>query len=257
MTSALSARTCSETGLRLLADAGEQTFRVAKPKYGPLSAPERTARSARRRWGRYDSYGRTLYLASDEETAFAEVLSVFKRQLGAVDPLEKDAAALGLTREEFLEIVAAEWQESSFMGVGAIPRQWRTDRSMFRVDNVGGGVWIDIEHPDSIAAIEPRVESVLARHGIRALTTAVLRGDNRIVTTAIANSLRRITLDDGSVPHGIHFGSKWGGGWCRAVWLPGDEEEWSTDLISLSGEDILATDEHLARASERFRIRVF
>ncbi|MCJ1698396.1 RES family NAD+ phosphorylase [Rathayibacter festucae] len=251
------ARTCSETGLRLLPDAGEQTFRVAKPKYGLLSAPLRSGRSARRRWGRYDSYGRTLYLASDEETAFAEVLSVFKRRLGAADPVEKDAAALGLTREEFLEIAAAEWQESSCMGIGAVPRQWRTERRMFRVETAGSGTLIDVEHPDSIAAIEPRVEGVLARHGIRALTTAVLRGDDRIVTTAIALSLRRITVDDGSVPQGIHFGSKWGGGWCRAVWLPGDEDEWSTDLRSLSGEDILATDEHLIRASERFRVRVF
>ena len=257
MTSGASARTCSETGLRLLADAGEQTFRVAKPKYGPLSAPERVGRSARRRWGRYDSLGRTLYLASDEETAFAEVLSVFKRRLGTNDPLEKDAAALGLTREEFLEIVAAEWQESAFMGIGAVPRQWRTERRMFRIGAVGSGTWIDVEHPDSIAAIEGRLEDVLARHGVRALTTAVLRGDNRIVTTAVAAILRRITLDDGSVPHGIHLGSKWGGGWCRAVWLPGAEDQWSTDLISLSGEDVLATDEHLIRASERFRIRVF
>lgn len=250
-------RTCEKTGLRLIRDAGEHAFRVAQPWYGPLSAPERTVRSARRRWGRYDTLGRTLYIASDEETAFAEVLSAFKRQIGAHDPLEKDAAALGLTRDDFLEIVSEDWQESAFMGVGAVPRQWRADRRLYRVGLQSPGWWIDVEHPDSLAAIEELVAEVLERFGVRALTTAVLRGENRIVTTAIARVLRSTTTDDGTTPRGIQFGSKWGGGWCRAVWLPGDEEQWSPGLVSFEGKSILATDEHLVRTSERFRIKVF
>jgi len=249
--------TCTATGLRLVPELGETTYRIAKPRYGALSAPERTARSARKRWGRYDSLGRTLYLAREAESAFAEVLSPFKRQLGALDPLESDAAALGLTRSELLELVAEEWGEAQFMGMGAVPQQWRVDRCVYEVIGQGDGWWIDVEHPDSLSVLEATIEPTLIRQGVRSLTTAVLRGENRIVTTAVGMHLRGIELFDGSVARGLQFGSKHGGGWCRAAWMPGAADSWSADFIATSGEPLLVTDEHLARASERFRIKVF
>lgn len=250
-------RTCSTTGLRLVPELGETTFRIAKPKFGALSAPERTIRTARKRWGRYDSLGHTLYLAREAETAFAEVLSPFKRQLAAIDPLEKDAADLGMTRSEFLEDVSAEWDEKQFMGMGAVPQQWRVDRCIYQVNGEGDGWWIDIEHPDSLSALEGALAPVLIRQGVKSLTTATLRGENRIVTTAIGEHLRRIRLDDGSAARGLQFGSKHGGGWCRAAWMPGASDSWTTDFIATSGEPLLVTNEHLARACERFRIKVF
>nr|WP_161805522.1 RES domain-containing protein [Frigoribacterium sp. RIT-PI-h] len=228
-----------------------------KPKFGPLSAPERTIRTARKRWGRYDSGGKTLYLAREAETAFAEVLSPFKRQLASTDPLEKDAAELGLTRSDFLEIVSAEWNEEQFMGMGAVPQQWRVDRCIYQVNGEGDGWWIDVEHPDSLAVLEEQLEPVLIRQGIKSLTTAVLRGENRIVTTAIGAHLRHLPVLGGSPARGLQFGSKHGGGWCRAAWLPGPDDSWTADFIATSGEPILVTNEHLARASERFRIKVF
>jgi hypothetical protein len=248
---------CRLTGLRLVPELGERTFRVAKPRYGALSAPERTARNARKRWGRYDSLGRTLYLAHEAETAFAEVLSPFKRQVSTRDPLEADATALGLTRDEFLEAVAAEWQESQFMGIGAVPQQWRADRRLYEITGVGKGWWIDVEHPDSIAVLEEKIEPVLLRQGVKALTTSTLRGENRLITTAIATLTRRIELFDGSQARGVQFGSKYGGGWCRAAWLPGEGETWTADFVALAGDPLLLTDERLARASERLRIKVF
>jgi hypothetical protein len=239
-------------------ERSERSVRIAKPKYGAISAPERPvrpARSARSQWGRYDSPGRTLYVASDLETAFAEVLSPFKRQLGATDPLEADAAALGITRAELLEIISAEWTERGFMGMGAIPRQWRTDRSIFQLFGQGDGWYIDVEHPDSIAAIEVALEGMLAKREVSSLTTAILRGPDRDVTTRIGRFLRRVDIDSGAPAKGIQFGSKFGGGWCRAIWLPDDDSV--LDLVALSGEPILVSNEALARASERFRIRVF
>lgn len=230
---------------------------MAKPKYGGLSAPERDAALSRERWGRYDSPERTLYLANDLETAYAEVLSVFKRQLGAVDPLEKDAAALGIKREELLEIVSREWQESSFMGMGAIPRQWRADRMIYEVYAEGEGWLVDVEHPDTLSKLEELLSEVLVREEISTLTTAILRGENRRVTTEVGRLLRRVELDVESNARGIQFGSKFGGGWCRAIWLPDQRDDWSEDLIVLSGEQILVSDEHLARACERFRLHIF
>lgn len=253
-------RVCTSTGLQLIAEAGESTFRVAKPQYGSLSSPERRREFDRSRWGRYDSPGNTLYVAEDEATAFAEVIAPFKRQFGMVDPLEKDAAALGMKREEFLEAVAEEWSIEQFMGIGAVPRQWRTDRQLYRVYCETRGWFIDVEHPNTISWLEGQTEvaSRLSDYKIPALTTAVLRGENRQVTTLVGTLLRQTILDTGLPALGIQFGSKFGSGWCRAIWMPRpNTEDWGPDLIELSGEQILATDEHLARACEWFRIRVF
>lgn len=232
-------------------------FRVATTRYDPISAPERLAGASCEQWGRFDSPGLTLYAAQKKETAYAEVLAQFKRQLGAVDPLAADAAAIGMSREEFLESIADEWAASSFMGLGAVPASWRHDRGMYEIFALPGGWWIDIDHPDTISRLEQELESLLVREGVTALTTAVLEGDNRRITTTIGERLRRIELDDGSSARGLQFHSKHAGAWCRAIWLPGAGEDWSADLTALSPERVLVSDEHLARACERFRIRVF
>lgn len=261
-------RRCAKTGLQLVAEAGEQTFRITKPIYGPLSAPTRSLpqEDDNDPHGRYDaSPGRTLYVAQLLDTAFAEVLSPFKRELGAVDPIAKDAAALGMTRDEYLESVQADWDERGFMKMGAIPKKWRDDRSIYNVygpvANLYGesaGWYIDVEHPDTIGVLERELEHVLAAQGISQLTTAVLRGENRIVTTLIGTHLYRTELDDGTLARGIQFGSKFGGGWCRAIWIPEDDDDtWFVDLIATSGEPILVNDAALRTAAERFRIKVF
>lgn len=247
-------RTCATTGLRLIAAAaGDIGYRIAKEKYPVISAPERTADVHRNEWSRYDTLGRTLYVAENRETAYAEVLSPFKRVLGAHDALAADAASLGMSVSDFVEAIAREWAERDFMGLGAIPAAWRYSRSIYEILLPQENWWVDIEHPDSIAALDTSFEQVLASEKITHLTTAVLRGENRRVTTMMATAVRAATLDDGSSPIGIHFGSKHGGAWCRAVWL--DPE--SPELAALSGEPILLEDDDLKLTVDRFRIRVF
>ncbi|MBN9629392.1 MAG: RES domain-containing protein, partial [Actinobacteria bacterium] len=131
MTLGTGARTCAKTGLRLLAVEGDRMFRVAPTRYDPISAPERADGVSRDKWGRFDSPGFTLYAAQTRETAYAEVLAQFKRQLGAEDPLAADALAIGMSRDEFLEAIADEWAASSCMGVGAVPASWRHDRGRY------------------------------------------------------------------------------------------------------------------------------
>lgn len=257
MNSPAGARTCARTGLRLLPVLGDRMVRVAPTRYDPLSAPERVHGEVRDSWGRFDSPGLTLYTAQNHETAYAEVLAQFKRQLGAVDPLAADASAVGMTRDEFIEAIADEWAASSFMGVGAVPASWRQDRGMYVIHALPGGWWIDLDHPDTISRLEQELEPLLIEEGVKALTTSILEGENRRITTAIGELLRRIELDDGSSARGLQFRSKHGGAWCRAIWLPGPDEDWAADLTALSPDRILVTDESLARACERFRIRVF
>ncbi|RFA16300.1 hypothetical protein B7R21_02680 [Subtercola boreus] len=213
--------------------------------------------ASRAGWGRYDTPGATLYVAADPTSAYAEVLSSFKRAIGGRDPLEADAVALGLTREQFLEEVATEWQEQSFMGVGAIPSIWRHERGLFPVSAEGDGWWADVEHPDSLSALEVLASDVLIENGITSLTTAVLRGENRLVTTGIAATIRGLTLDGGDRARGIAYGSKHGGGTCQAIWLPSEADDWSAGLLALGPDPLLVSDENLVRAADRFRIRVF
>jgi hypothetical protein len=257
MTSVAEPRTCAKTRLRLIPVHDDRMFRVALDRYGALSSIERIKSEDRAHWGRFDSPGFTVYAAQERETAYAEVLAQFKRQVGTVDPLEADAAALGMTRNEFLEEFAAQWAEQSFMGLGAVPASWRYERGMYEVYAQPGGWWIDIDHPDTIAHLETAIENLLADQNVKTLTTSVLTGDNRHITTAIGALLRRCELDDGTQARGLQFRSKFGGAWCRAIWLPNEEDLWSAELVALSADRILLSDEHLARASERFRIRVF
>lgn len=246
-------RTCTATGLRLIPAAGDIGHRVAKNTYPEISAPLRheTERSS---WGRYDTVDTsTLYTAGLPTGALAEVLAGFKLPLGTGSALEADAAAVGLTLEEFLADVAAEWEERSFMQTGTLPRSWRDDRTMLKIQHPLTGWFVDVEHPDSISALEPSLQTLLLVGGYEAFTTAALRGEDRALTTAIADIVHDARLDDGTYPIGIHFGSKHGESWCRAIWLDrahGHLTVTNTKTIDVADPDFLT-------ATRRFGIRAF
>jgi hypothetical protein len=144
------------------------------------------------------------------------------------------AAALGLTLEEFLAEVAADWGERSFMQTGTLPRSWRDDRATLVIEHPTEGWLVDVEHPDSISALESSLRTHLLVGGYSAFTTAALRGDDRALTTAVADIVHDARLDDGSRPLAIHFRSKHGGSWCRALWLDhGSDSDMGSDDLRL------------------------
>ncbi|MFZ2175111.1 MAG: RES domain-containing protein, partial [Rhodococcus sp. (in: high G+C Gram-positive bacteria)] len=57
--------------------------------------------------------------------------------------------------------------------------------------------------------------------GVEKLTLGVLTGTlDKKITTSIAEWVRSVFLDDGSLPHGIMYRSKWGADWeTWAFWL--------------------------------------
>ncbi|MEV8168842.1 hypothetical protein AB0O70_13020 [Microbacterium paraoxydans] len=247
--------TCEKTGLHLVSDSGAYCFHVGKTEYPPLSAITReTDPKWRDGWNRYDVPGQTFYVAETRQCAYAEVLAPFKRANGSADPLTKDAESMAMTLEEFVEEVARDWSERDFMGLGAIPAGWRYDRGMIPVVLPENGWFIDIEHPDSMAAIERLMELELSRLGVPQLTTGVLRGEERSITTAIAANLHDVVLNNFEKPLGIHFGSKHGAAWCKALWL---DHPAAGDVLTLSPDPILVTDDALKVVAERFRIKVF
>lgn len=206
------------------------------------------------RGGRYDVPGETFYVAETRTCAYAEVLSTYKRANGAADPLAHDAKALGMTVEEFIEEVASEWAERDFMGLGAIPAGWRLDRGIYSVALPEKRWLVDIEHPDSMSALEQANEAALGSLYVGSLATGVLRSERRDVTTLLASWVHDVVLDDGSAPMGIHFGSKHGAAWCKGFWL---DHPYVDELLPLSPDPVLVTDVDLITAADRFRIRVF
>lgn len=243
------------TGLQLLWLDDTVGFHVAKRTYAQPSAPWRSPDVHRQEWGRYDTIGRTFYLAESRECAYAEVLSPLKRANGAADPLAPIAEALGLTLEETVAAIAEEWDEADFRGVGALPATWYTSRRMYEARYFGGGWLIDVQHPNSIAALEGALGGGMARflgdQGIPALNVSVLTSDNRYVTTMLAEIMREAELDDGSRPLGVHFGSKHGGAWCRAFWLP-SQELLRSGLEITAGYDIEPDDPDMRTVARRY-----
>jgi hypothetical protein len=245
------ARTCRATGLRLIPVGGEVGYHVAKTAYSARSAATRTPDVHRDEWGRYDTLGSTYYIAETAECAYAEVLAAFKRKNGDQDVLEPIAAALGITVDELALDIEEQWAEAGFHGAGTLPPGWRNRRAIYQVVLSGGGWLVDIEHPDSIAALEAGRERFLANQGIPSLNTSVLRSENRFVTTTLAGLIRTAILEDGSAPRGIHFGSKHGGAWCRAIWD-------ATDYLDLNGPfPIELTDPAFLAATARMRLHAF
>ncbi|WP_426624435.1 hypothetical protein ACPPVW_18815 [Leifsonia sp. McL0607] len=147
-------RTCTATGLRLVPVDQAVGSHVAKARYAQPSSPWRTPDVHRQEWGRFDTLGRTYYLAETAECAYAEVLSQYKRRAGDDDPLAPIAAVLDLTVDQLLEAIAEEWGEDDYRGVGAIPASWRASRRMYQVMIEGGGWLVDVAHPASISALE-------------------------------------------------------------------------------------------------------
>lgn len=256
--------TCSSSGLRLIEARRMAAYRIQRTDYPALSAPERDYAGDRLTWNRFDTPGRTLYLAETAECAYAETISPFKRALGSTDPLEKDARAIGMTLEQFYNAVAKDWRERQFMHTGTIPQSWRERREIRTVSLPFPGWWVDIEHPDSIAAIASSLDGDLESLGVKELDTAVLRGQDRGVTTRIAERVRETIVFDGSEPLGIVYGSRHGGYDNWAVWLRRQDTgidrigaDGSDGLSSLSTGPIRFNDPDLEAASGRFQIKVF
>jgi hypothetical protein len=214
---------CAETGLLLRPAARQTIWRVAKLSYGALNPLPRVEGADRSDWGRYDVAGhRTGYGASPREATYGEALASqrlkFTHDAPTWQELFDDPPPPGV--DSLLEAVEMEWKERGFMAPGTVPAGWRHDRLIYELRLPPTGWFIDIERAESIAAISRALKSELAVLGYERLTVGDLRSERRELTTTIAEWLREQVLDDGSLPHGVRFGSKHDSTWtCWAIWL--------------------------------------
>lgn len=217
--------TCETSGLHLLPAGGEEAFRVAKDRYGALSAKENDvigpwpigpsgyAEDAR---GRFDTIGRTIYLAESRKCSYAEVLNPFRARRAAI---ARVAERIGCNPDEYMERVVAEAEENGRSRPWAIDVDWQMDRSMYSIQMPASGWWVQIDHPDSFSALEHLTEPVTGfTERLRMMTEARVMSEDRALTTLMAQAIRNQTLHDGSEALGISYRSQTSYGRCWAYW---------------------------------------
>ncbi|KIC68747.1 hypothetical protein RM50_04475 [Pseudarthrobacter phenanthrenivorans] len=231
--------------------------RVATTDHQALDPRERLSGDDPAGWSRYDTPGSTVYISDTDEIAFAEVLAGYALKLGTKHPMQKDADFMGMSLDDYIKGIDDDWGNN--VKRGCLARHWRDRRRAYHLTLNGAGWWVDVEHPDSIAAISAGIGAKLnAEFDIPQLTLGILHGENRAATTMIATWIREQVLEDGSRPLGIHFASKHGGGYCWAYWLRRrDDGLDGDDMTSDSGTEIRDNDPALLTVTKRFGIKVW
>lgn len=228
---------CASTGLNLVRSGGRSIFRVAKSKFGPLDPPERAGDDPSS-WSRWDTPGRTIYGGTTPEGAFVEVLEYIdpdppKTPMSDLfdDVDESDALTLD-------EQIARELPRHGAMPYRSISRGWRQARNLYEIKLPVDGWFVDITGAESISVITRQQSGLLRQCGLELLTLSELTDssdEQKILTTGIATWIReRVTLEDGSRPHGVVYPSKWGStiqNW--AMWLRRTDDGTGPDPVDL------------------------
>ncbi|MGT2464100.1 hypothetical protein [Sinomonas atrocyanea] len=241
-------RTCAETGLRLIEAAGEEAFRIAKDRHGALSVrknpivgplPISPSVTAVDRRGRYDTVGSTIYLAEDRRCAYAEVLTGFRQERASV---AKAAESIGMTVEDYIAQVTADAEANGVDVPWSVSVDWQMDRSVYRIRLPRTGWWVKVDDRGTLAALERLAPTVPGlTESLQVLTATSIYGEDRDLTTLLAQATRMQILDDGSEPLGISYASKTLFGRCWAYWDRRTDEglgPGSNDLHQLASENV-------------------
>lgn len=218
--------TCGRTGLHLTKAAGQIGFRVAQDRYGALSVmanryvgplPQQAPGTALvERRGRYDTVGCTVYVADSKKCAYAEVLTVFRMKFAAVAEV---AESVGWDVDEYIAKVLEDAKANGVDAPWAIPADWQVNRSVHKLSLPSEGWWVVMDHHDTLAALQRMTPTIRGMTvGLKLLTAGSITGENRALTTLLAQTVRDQTLEDGSEPLGISFKSKTLFGRCWAFW---------------------------------------
>ncbi|UNK47743.1 hypothetical protein [Arthrobacter sulfonylureivorans] len=140
--------------------AGETAYRVAKDRYGALSVrqndhvgplPVGSDPGVGDSRGRYDTLGSTICLADSRRSAYAEVLVGFRMHRARI---ARTAASIGMRLDEYIEAVTADAAANGVDVPWAIPVDWQMDRSIYEIRLPRHGWWVQIDHPDTLRALE-------------------------------------------------------------------------------------------------------
>lgn len=241
-------RTCGYTGLRLIKADSEEAFRVAKDRYGALSVrrndivgplPMAPGLTSIDRRGRYDTVGSTIYLAARRRCAYAEVLTGFRQERASA---AKAAESIGMTVDDYIAQVKAEAEENGIDVPWSITVDWQMGRSVYRVRLPRAGWWVKVDDLDTLSALQRLAPTVPGlTESLQVLTATSIYGEDRDLTTLLAQVIRMQVLDDGSEPLGISYASKTLFGRCWAYWDRRSDDglgPGANDLHQLASENV-------------------
>ena len=210
---------CSATGLGLIAAQRGTAWRITKDAYVQTSGITGVLVNDRvgllppgtpDRRGRYDTQGRTVYFADTAKTALAEVLQHLRVK---VVSLAKDAAAVGMDTQDYRQALTDDLHSRGLPGPGEVSVDWQLASSLYEVHLPATGWWVVIDCPATLNALSDTMGG-----SVPPLTLGHVIGDNRALTTQLAQVVRESVLEDGSLPLGIVFPSKTAYGRCWAWW---------------------------------------
>ena len=158
------------------------------------------------------------YFGHDEWADFAHevkslesALAVRSQVLSAFEAA--DAEAAGYELSEWVELVTAQAIANELDPPWAISCDWQMARSIYEVYLPEDGWWVRVDHSDTLNALVDQYPHRDLRTN-PLLTLADLEGEDRTLTTVLAEHIRNLLLDDGSEALGINFPSKTGYGRC-------------------------------------------
>lgn len=218
---------------------------VAQPGRGPLNPMERASDPVvdRRDWNRFDTPGLTIYGADQRVTAFTESIAYKAPAAKNYAALSEEARFLGIRLTELLTDL-----RSAGIPIDGMEPDWRLNREIYRLE-FPGRPWVDLTHPDTIIAIKTSDIAASDR-----MSVADLTGDDRALTTAVAQWIRAQQLDDGARPAGLKYPSKFGfssDDYCWAGFL----EKQDVD-VACTGAEFSANDPDLTEAVRRTGVHV-
>ncbi|MGO1231441.1 hypothetical protein [Glutamicibacter arilaitensis] len=204
-------------------------YRVSsnRPDRGPLAPRPLDYKpfDDRKGWSRFDvgpasaaaGPGLTIYGATRRDTAFVEVLAWKSAPSATYSKLVEEAMFTGSSIDELLGDL-----HGLGIPVGGVTRDWRLEREIYTLETEVCR-WVDLTNRRSISALRALIGSWYSGP----VTSSVVTGDQREVTTRIAEVLRASSLvrPDGSksTASGIKYGSKFGtigsDDHCWAQWL--------------------------------------
>jgi len=251
-------RSCTTTGLGLV-NGPVAGVRIANPAYGPTAPPERI-NGDRASLSRWDTPGRTRYIASTKETAFRECLA-WARMTGAHrNHLAKLAALFGETPEQTMRDIDEDWTRLGHMQPGHLPAAWRDGHLLYTVNvPADAGWWIDAHATATLDALTLALGSQLTpwtgRHDV---DRGVMFTHNRDITTRIAEWAREQILDDGSERLGIRFDSRVANGSCWAPWMRRADAKLGSDPVKTDhGTPIKPNDPIMKHVTKAYGIRTW
>lgn len=243
-----SVRVCDRTGVALVSYPAMGTWRVFKEVYGPLKGRPRTSDDPDE-WSRFDLPGQaTLYSATERKGAYAESLADFRPRIEVLAKMAQDIFDdVGSGQNPIVD----EWCSRGHMFPGNIPAVWHVERRIAQIHVPVPGWYVDVEHPESLNALRPRMAGLLHKQKMTDFDVAAIRSENRVVTCAVAELLLNELLDDGSYPLGIRYNSRLGTEWeCWANFPETTVEAVDTQPLDLSA------DSDLAAITELFGLRL-